>query len=145
AALGARHAPTRVIVTSGPSERAAADRVIADARAALADSRRDRVMAAGDFSLEELRALMDRAALFIGGDSGPMHIAATSGVPIVALYGPTLPVRSGPWPDPALVTESVETSGLACRPCDQRVCEPGDFRCLTLLAPDDALRPAERP
>ena len=143
AALASREARTRVIVTSGPSERAAVDQVIAEARAALADAWRERVVAAGDFSLAELRALLDRAALFIGGDSGPMHVAATSGVPIVAVYGPTLPVRSGPWRDPALVTESVETSGLPCRPCDQRVCAPGDFRCLTRIAPDDVMRAAE--
>ena len=48
----------------------------------------------GDFSLSELRALVDRAALYIGGDSGPMHIAATSHVPMISLYGPTLPARS---------------------------------------------------
>ncbi len=57
----------------------------------------DRVLSIGECSLAELRALFDRAALFIGGDSGPLHIAATSAIPIVGLYGPTLPVRSAPW------------------------------------------------
>ena len=55
-----------------------------------------RIVARG-LSLAELRALMDRAALFIGGDSGPLHIAATTDVPMVGLYGPTLPERSAPW------------------------------------------------
>ncbi len=58
---------------------------------------RERVLACGEFSLAELRALVDVAALYIGGDSGPMHIAATSRVPMVSLYGPTLPARSQPW------------------------------------------------
>ena len=57
-------------------------------------------------------------------------------MPIVALYGPTLPVRSAPWRSRSLVTESVEIADLACRPCDQRVCAPGDFRCLTRISPE---------
>ena len=45
-------------------------------------------------TLPELRALIARAALFVGGDSGPLHIAATTSVPIVELLGPTLAERS---------------------------------------------------
>ena len=90
-------------------------------------------MACGEFSLGELRALLDRASLYIGGDSGPLHVAATTAVPIVGLYGPTLPARSAPWRDPRYATESVDAGELPCRPCDQRVCEPGDFRCLTSI------------
>jgi heptosyltransferase-1 len=144
AALAAREPSRRVIVTSGPSEREAAGRVVDGARARLAAGERERVLAIGDSSLAELRGLLDRAALFIGGDSGPLHIAATSAIPIVALYGPTLPVRSAPWRNPSLVTESVEIADLACRPCDQRVCAPGDFRCLTRISPGEVIAAAER-
>jgi lipopolysaccharide heptosyltransferase II len=144
AAMASREVETRVIVTSGPSEGDAASSVVADARAALPESHRERVMAVGDFSLAELRGLLDRATLYIGGDSGPLHIAATTTIPIVALYGPTLPVRSEPWRDRALVTESVETIGLECRPCDQRTCAPGDFRCLTRISPEAVVAAAER-
>jgi ADP-heptose:LPS heptosyltransferase len=93
------------------------------------------VLSCGEFSLEELRALLDRAALYIGGDSGPLHIAATTAVPIVGLYGPTLPARSAPWRGSAHITESVDAGPLSCRPCDQRACAPGDFRCLTSILP----------
>jgi len=48
-------------------------------------------------SLGELIALARRARLFIGGDSGPMHLAAALGVPVVALFGPTDPARNGPY------------------------------------------------
>jgi ADP-heptose:LPS heptosyltransferase len=65
---------------------------------------REHVLSCGEFSLAELRALVDRSALFIGGDSGPLHVAATSTVPIVGLYGPTLPVRSAPWRDAQWIT-----------------------------------------
>jgi ADP-heptose:LPS heptosyltransferase len=73
---------------------------------------------------------MERASLFVGGDSGPMHVAATTTVPIVAVFGPTLPVHWAPWRAPHLPFLAVEPGALDCRPCDQRVCAPGDFRCL---------------
>jgi ADP-heptose:LPS heptosyltransferase len=65
-------------------------------------------------------------------------------VPIVALYGPTLPARSAPWRAPDLIGEAVEVDGLPCRPCDQRVCTPGDFRCLTWIRPEQVVDAAER-
>ncbi len=133
-----------VVVTSGPSERDAATRVIADARVQLPAEDRERVLACGEFSLPELRALVERAALYIGGDSGPMHIASTSQVPIVGLYGPTLPARSAPWRPDGSLSMSVETMDLPCRPCDQRVCAPGDFRCLTWIQPQQVIDAAER-
>jgi heptosyltransferase-1 len=49
-------------------------------------------------SLSELIALTRRARLFIGGDTGPMHLAAALQVPVVAIFGPTDPVRNGPYP-----------------------------------------------
>ena len=134
----------RIVVTSGPSEQDAAERVIADARARLDAGGGEQVLSCGEFSLAELRALVDRAALYIGGDSGPLHIAATTPVPIVGLYGPTLPARSAPWRDPRYATESVDAGDLPCRPCDQRICAPGDFRCLTAIAPESVLAAAER-
>lgn len=143
-ALAAGGPDRRVVVTSGPSERTAATRVISEARARLGATDERRVVLCDEFSIAELRALLDRAALYIGGDSGPLHIAATTRVPIVGLYGPTLPARSAPWRAPHLPTEAVEVDGLPCRPCDQRVCAPGDFRCLTWLGPDQVIQTAER-
>lgn len=134
----------RIVITSGPSESDAAHTVIATARAALPDDLAPHIVACGEFSLPELRALVERAALYIGGDSGPLHIAATSHVPVVGLYGPTLPARSAPWRALTWTAEAVEVSGLPCRPCEQRVCGPGDFRCLTRISPDDVLRAARR-
>ncbi len=84
AGLAGRDPARRVVITSGPSDREAADRVIAEAQTLLGHDR-GRVLDCGEFSLPELRALVDRAAVYIGGDSGPMHVAATSHVPIVSL------------------------------------------------------------
>lgn len=143
ASLASGASRARVIVTSGPSEADAAAQVIDAARARLPESDRSRIVTCGEFSLAELRALLESAALYIGGDSGPMHIAATSRVPMVSLYGPTLPSRSEPWRSPDLASVAVEVHGLPCRPCDQRVCEPGDFRCLGRIAPRDVVEAAE--
>jgi lipopolysaccharide heptosyltransferase II len=142
--LAGKDSRRRIVVTSGPSEQEAAQRVITEARAHLSGSERHRVVSCSEFSLAELRALVERAALYIGGDSGPMHVAATSRVPIVGLYGPTLPARSAPWRSPELPAESLEVTGLPCRPCDQRVCVPGDFRCLTWISSSQVIEAAER-
>jgi lipopolysaccharide heptosyltransferase II len=148
AALTARlirsDASRRVIVISGPSERAAASHVIDRARALVAPVDAERILDCGEFDLDEVRALVDRASLFIGGDSGPMHIASTSPVPIVGLYGPTLPIRSAPWRAPEHPSEAAQVDGLPCRPCDQRKCAPGDFRCLTWLTAEQVAAAAER-
>jgi predicted lipopolysaccharide heptosyltransferase III len=143
-ALAAADGSRRVVVTSGPADADAAGRVIAEARSRLDAGSRDRVVSCGDFTLPELRALLDRSSLYIGGDSGPLHVAATTAVPVVGLYGPTLPVRSAPWRAPAYVAEAVEVPDLPCRPCDQRVCAPGDFRCLAWIRPEQVVEAAER-
>ena len=133
AALVARDARRYVVLTSGPSEAEAANRVGELAREALPADLRQHVARCGEFALDELKSLVGRATLYIGGDSGPLHVAATTKTAIVGIYGPTLPARSAPWRDPAAATESVELDDLSCRPCDQRVCVHGDFRCLSRL------------
>lgn len=132
-----------VLVTAGPSDREAAARVITNARQ-MAPAAAARIVAADALSLGELRAILDRAALFIGGDSGPMHVASASRAPIVGIFGPTLPERSAPWRDTDIPYRSVEPAPLSCRPCDQRVCIHADFRCLSGIAANDVARAAEQ-
>jgi lipopolysaccharide heptosyltransferase II len=141
--LALRDPRRRIIVTSGPSDHQAAGEVIELAQSLLEPQEAERILACGEFSLAELRALLARSSLYVGGDSGPLHIAATTTIPIVGLYGPTLPVRSAPWRPDTCVTESVEVEGLPCRPCDQRTCEPGDFRCLGWLRPEQVIAAVE--
>lgn len=131
----------RIMITAGPSEAGAAT-AIADEVAAAGSDCTAALVRGGEPTLEELQVIMSRAQLFIGGDSGPLHIAATTAVPIVALFGPTLPARSHPWRDGAFA--AVEPHPLPCRPCHQRVCVPGDFRCLTTLTPAHVLAAARR-
>jgi heptosyltransferase-1 len=57
-------------------------------------------------TITELIALTRRAHLFIGGDTGPLHLAAALGVPVVAIYGPTDPARNGPYGTRSVVLRS---------------------------------------
>jgi heptosyltransferase I len=57
-------------------------------------------------SLTELIALTRRASLFVGGDTGPMHLAAALQVPVVAIFGPTNPARNGPFSTRSIVLRS---------------------------------------
>jgi heptosyltransferase III len=133
----------RIILTSGPSEAAAAAEVVRSVRERRPETP-EVVRTCGDMSLDELHALVGRARLYVGGDSGPLHVASTTGTPIVGLYGPTLPVRSAPWRDPQAYSAAVDVGALPCRPCEQRVCAPGDFRCLTHITVDAVVAAAER-
>jgi lipopolysaccharide heptosyltransferase II len=142
-ALARRDPARRIILTSGPSDAHAA-KAIADAARATLGTLAPAVPDLGEFDLAELHALTGRAAVYIGGDSGPLHVAATTRTPIVALLGPTLPERSMPWRDPRWFSEAVDAGALECRPCRQRTCAPGDFRCLTRITPDRVAAAAER-
>jgi ADP-heptose:LPS heptosyltransferase len=132
----------RILLTSGPSDRSAARRVAVAARARLGSA--EQIPETADFDLAELRALVDRAAVYIGGDSGPLHVASASTTPIVALFGPTLAERSMPWRDPRWIAEAVDAGPLPCRPCNQRECVTRDFRCLTSIAAQQVIDAAER-
>ena len=142
-ALARRDPARRIILTSGPSDARAASAIAEAARAKLGPLAQA-VPDLGEFDLAGLRALVGRAAVYIGGDSGPLHVAATTTTPIVALLGPTLPARSMPWRDPRWFAEAADAGALECRPCRQRTCAPGDFRCLTRIAAEDVAAAAER-
>jgi heptosyltransferase-1 len=89
----------RSLVTWGPSERDLADSIVqASAGAAKA---------APATSVSDLGVLVREAALVVSGDTGPLHIAAAMGTPLVGLYGPTWPERNGPWdPNDAVISRA---------------------------------------
>lgn len=90
----------RSLVNFGPGEESLAETIArASGRAAEPVS----------CDLAELIAITRRAALFVGGDTGPMHLAATLKVPTVALFGPTDPARNGPYWTPSFVLRSNES------------------------------------
>ncbi len=85
---------------------------------------------AGRTSLAELAAILRRARLAVTTDTGTMHLGAALGTPVVALFGPTAPWRTGPFG----AGHQVLRLELACSPCFKRQCpEP---RCLADLPPE---------
>jgi len=88
----------------------------------------------GKLGLKELRELIIQADLFVGPDSGPMHLAASTPTPIVAYFGPTLPARFSPWRGDALIIEKDYDCRFECR---QRKCIYDDFRCIQTITPQE--------
>jgi lipopolysaccharide heptosyltransferase II len=95
---------------------------------------------AGKTSLVQLAAILKRADLVITGDSGPMHIAAAVGTPLIAIHGPTDPALSGP----VSPTATVLRSAIWCSPCYTAKGEPADCRffttqCMKNITPEQVL------
>ncbi len=93
----------------------------------------DRVInLAGRTTLEQLGGLLAHVDLAITVDSGPMHLAAALGVPVLALFGPTDPVRTGPYGARSRV---LTAPPLPCMPCLEDHCGRGDHACLRNIHP----------
>ena len=90
----------------------------------------------GKTSLRELCALIEGAALVVANDSGPMHIAAAMNRPLVTVFGPTNPIRTGPYQR----QKSVVRLPIACSPCYSRTCSHQS--CLVWLNEEDVVRVA---
>jgi lipopolysaccharide heptosyltransferase I len=101
----------RVALSGGPVARELCDRIAAPLG-------RDVWRADGRFSLLRSTALFRRAELLVTGDTGPMHLAVAVGTPVVALFGPASPLRTGPYASDAVVL----SKRLECSPCFARQC-----------------------
>jgi len=66
-------------------------------------------------TITELIALTRRARLFIGGDTGPLHLAAALGIPVVAIFGPTDPARNGPYSTRSIVLRNPSSATTHAR------------------------------
>jgi heptosyltransferase II len=87
---------------------------------------------AGKTSLRQLMALLKLCRVLLTNDSGPMHVAAALGTPVVVPFGSTSPVLTGPGLPGDYRHQSLYT-GAPCSPCFRRVC-PIDFRCMTSIS-----------
>lgn len=97
------------------------------------------VVLSGQTSVRELMAAVKRCAVFVTNDTGPMHIAAAFGVPVVAVFGPTDWRTTAPFgTGHALVRQPVD-----CSPCLLREC-PIDHRCMTRVTVDDVFAAATK-
>lgn len=93
----------------------------------------------GKTSIAELPALLSRCQLFIGNDSGAMHVAAAVGLPIVAVFGPTDPFGTAPVTPRCTIVQQRPY----CSPCFLRRC-PTDHRCMTSVTAE-AVESAAKP
>jgi heptosyltransferase-2 len=95
------------------------------------EMRRPPIDLTGKTAIADLPALLSQCHLFIGNDSGAMHVAAAVGLPIVAVFGPTDPLGTAPvTPRCSIVQEKPY-----CSPCFLRRC-PTDHRCMTAVTAD---------
>lgn len=87
---------------------------------------------AGKTSLAEAMALIGRCHCFVTNDSGLMHVGAALKTPLVAIFGSTNPVTTGPFSEQAVVVQKE----LDCRPCLKTHCK-SDFRCMKDISVDE--------
>ena len=91
----------------------------------------------GKTTLMQLGALIESCDLYLTCDSGPMHIAAAVRTPTIALFGPTSPIRHGPYGENHEVIEKP----VECRPCYKRKCMRKDqpYLCMTEINPNEVV------
>lgn len=125
ALIGRIHAelPLTAMIVWGPDEEEEANRL--------------REMAGGPTrviprtNVAQLCGFLKRTDLYVGGDTGGMHLAVFAGVPVVALFGPTDVLINGPWGD----KNRVVRKGVACSPCRDKGCQ--NRICLDSLTVDE--------
>ncbi|ODT45226.1 MAG: hypothetical protein ABS70_03655 [Nitrospira sp. SCN 59-13] len=123
-----------IVFMGGPAERP-------ETRAVMARMRTKAVDLTGQTPVGLLPSLLRRAAVLVTNDSGPMHIAAAVGTPVVALFGPTDPVKTGPYgPGHVVLSNPVE-----CRPCFRRECSRAvTLECLTGVKSEQVVRAVQQ-
>ena len=110
------------LVFWGPGEDGMAERIVATSDGAA--------RVAPTTTLREMIPYLERARLFVGGDTGPLHIASALGVPVVGLFGPTDPARNGPFGR----GDGVVWKAVPCSPCYKRRCPGFDTVCLRSMS-----------
>jgi lipopolysaccharide heptosyltransferase I len=115
----------RIVLTGSAADRARLDRLAPGCR-----------NLAGKTSLPELADLYAQCAVVVTNDTGPMHIAAAVGTPVVAIFGPTDPSLTGPYGP----NHTILRAGLPCSPCLSRQCQHNPhMECMTAITVDQVL------
>jgi len=125
-----------LVVTGGPSERALVEAVVRDA------GERTITELAGETTIAELGILLSRARVLICGNTGPMHLAAAVGTPVVAAFPPTVsPSCWRPWRVPSVLLGAHD---VPCARCRARVCPVEGQPCLAGVGPREVLAAIEQ-
>lgn len=121
----------KVIIFRGPWENAIVEEIKEHSRFTVHDSR---LIADGKISIRELASLIEKCSVLVSNDTGPMHMASALRVPVVALFGSTDPIATGPVGEGHRVIQKK----VDCSPCFLREC-PRDFRCMDLIKVEEVL------
>ena len=119
------------VFTGAPEDKETVQDILSRMKSSAADL-------TGKTSLKTLAALYDTADLLISTDTGPMHLGAAVNTPVVALFGPTAPWRTGPMGD----NHQVIRASLPCSPCFKRQCSTCD--CMNHIGVDQVLEGVAR-
>ena len=120
-----------IIVTWGPGERDTAEKVASLMKSPC-------ILSCPTRSLKQLAGIYANCQLYVGADTGPMHIASLMGVPVVGIYGPTDPVVNAPYHGTPFVQVRKDVS---CNPCRNLNCERLD--CLKAISHEEVLKAAK--
>lgn len=122
----------KVVFTGAPDDRPCVDEIFRSLQGPAA--RLD-----GKLDLKGLSAVFQRASVVVSTDTGPMHIAAAVDTPVVAVFGPTAPNRTGPYGS----GHKVVRAGVACSPCFSRHCRSSgaeEMACMKRIEADEVVR-----
>ena len=94
----------------------------------------------GKTTLAQLLAILTKAQLLVGNDSGSMHLMAALQRPQIAVFGSTSPT----WTGPINANATVMSSNLTCSPCFSRTCRFGHYDCLTQINPENVFAEVQK-
>jgi heptosyltransferase-2 len=117
----------RCVIVGGPGEEVLGEQIAKAMRHAP-------LILSGKTSLREMMVVVKKCQLFITNDTGPMHVAHAFGVPVVAIFGPTDSLNTGPFQNMAFIVRNP----VSCSPCLLRHC-PIDHRCMTGISVEDVV------
>jgi len=120
-----------VLFTWGPGERAMVDEI-------RARMRRDSMVAPETYSLKQLAEIFRRCSVYVGNDTGPMHIASLVKTPVVGIFGPTDPIVNAPYEGTPHI---IVRKDLPCSPCRNRGCK--DVECMKAISSQDVFEAAK--
>lgn len=128
-----QHNRFRVVLFGASTDIGFADRICATLKTPLP------INAVGKTKLRQLAVLAKRCAVFVSGDTGPIHIAAAVGTPVVALFGPDDPNKTGPYTDNKIII----WKELECSPCSNTKSCDHAHECMQIITVDEVLQAVE--
>lgn len=96
----------------------------------------NKLLIAPQTTISQLVSLLKRCSMAIGGDTGPLHLAAALGLPVVGLYGPTPPSRNEPYTE----KKEIIYQNLPCSPCWKRTCKKKTNECIDSIQVEELMQ-----